>query len=76
MTSPAVQIVRRTLGENTPLTLYSSVSKTDWKFKNLSDIEDKAFHARIWGGLHFRTAMEDAYYIGHQTANRVLLKIR
>ena len=76
LTSPAVQIVRRTLGENTPLTLYSSVSKTDWKFNNLSDIEDNAFHARIWGGLHFRTAMEDAYYIGHQTANRVLLKIR
>jgi len=76
LTAPAVQIVRRTLGENTRLTLHSDSSNTDWKFKNLSDIEDKAFHARIWGGLHFRTAMEDAYYIGHQTANRVIFKIR
>jgi hypothetical protein len=28
--------------------------------------------ARIWSGLHFRTAMEDGYYIGHKTARRVL----
>ena len=31
-----------------------------------------AFNARIWGGLHFRTAMVDAYRIGHITARRVL----
>ena len=41
-------------------------------YQRLSAWEDDAFHARIWGGLHFRTAMVDAYRIGHITARRVL----
>ena len=41
----------------------------------LSAIEHDAFHARIWGGLHFRTAMEDAYAIGHEAANEILGKL-
>ena len=27
--------------------------------------------ARIWAGIHFRDAMDDGYYIGHETARRV-----
>lgn len=78
LTAPAVQIVRRTLGETTSLTLhsYSAPTNKDWTFPNLSDIEDKAFSARIWGGLHFRTAMVDAYDIGHQTADQVWRRLR
>ena len=37
---------------------------------------DAAFMARIWGGLHFRDAMEDAYSIGHRMADRVLVRLR
>ena len=41
--------------------------------KRLSDWENEAFNgADLVGGLHFRTAMVDAYRIGHITARRVL----
>ena len=78
LTAPAVQIVRKTLGEGTALTLHSYTATTgkDWTFQNLTDIEDNAFGARIWGGLHFRTAMVDAYDIGHETADQVWRKLR
>ena len=76
LTSPAVQTIRRTLGENTSLTLHSYTTLADRTYANLSDIEHDAFHARIWGGLHFRTAMDDAYAIGHEAANQVLRKLR
>ena len=26
--------------------------------------------SRIWGGIHFRDAMDDAYLIGHTVAQR------
>ena len=41
-------------------------------YPRLRDLENDAFHARIWSGLHFRTAMVDAYHIGHVTARRVM----
>jgi len=44
-------------------------------FATLSEIEFDAFHARIWGGLHFRDAMEDGYLIGHTAARRALASI-
>jgi hypothetical protein len=34
-------------------------------------LEHDAFLARIWAGIHFRDAMDDGYYIAHQTAQRV-----
>lgn len=44
-------------------------------YTSLSALEHDAFHARIWGGLHFRDAMEDGY-LGHTTADRVMRAIR
>jgi hypothetical protein len=76
LTSPAVQTIRRLLGENTTLTLHSYNTKADRTYTTLGAIEHDAFHARIWGGLHFRTAMEDAYAIGHEAANQILRKLR
>ena len=45
------------------------------EYTNLSDIETDALNSRIWGGLHFRDAMEDAYDIGRETARQVDRKL-
>lgn len=73
-TSPMAEVVRRTLGEDTALELRLAtptgvVVRT---YDTLSALEHDAFMARIWGGLHFRKAMEDGYYLGHKTARRVM----
>jgi len=70
-TSAAVEVIRQTLGERTKLWL-THPTLPSRSYKRLSAWEDDAFNARIWGGLHFRTAMVDAYRIGHITARRVL----
>jgi len=72
LTGPAVEVIRRTLGERTPLELISVNSPTHRTYPTLRGLENEAFHARIWSGLHFRTAMVDAYRIGHVTARRVM----
>jgi hypothetical protein len=69
-TSPQIEVIRRTFGEDTPLDLRSPTLGTR-TYARLSEIEHEAFHARIWGGLHYRQAMTDAYDMGHQTAVRV-----
>jgi hypothetical protein len=81
LTAPAVEVVRRTLGEETALTLVSAntaipeAARTR-TYGTLSELEFDAFHSRIWGGLHFRDAMEDAYHLGHETARRVMRALR
>jgi hypothetical protein len=70
-TSPQVEVVRRVLGEHTPLEMRSTVGAPRF-YSQLSEIEAEAFPARIWGGLHYRKAMIDAYETGHTTAARVL----
>ena len=72
LTGPAIEVIRRTLGERTKLTLISVNSPSPRTYTRLRDLEHDAFYARIWSGLHFRTAMADAYRIGHITARRVL----
>jgi hypothetical protein len=72
LTGPAVEIIRRTLGEDTPLELRSVNSPSPRTYPHLSELEYDAFHARIWSGLHFRRAMVDGYDIAHRTAERVM----
>lgn len=78
LTAPAVEVIRRTVGEETSLTFHSTATGAgpERTYPTLSELEFDAFHARIWGGLHFRDAMEDAYDIGHETARRVMSRIR
>lgn len=76
LTAPAIQTIRATLGERTSLTLHNTQLNTDRTYSDLRSIEQDAFMARIWGGLHFRDAMEDAYSIGHRAADRALEKLR
>ena len=73
-TSPFAEVLRRTLGDDTPLVLRSGGVTRG--YDTLSALEFDAFHARIWGGLHFRRAMEDGYHIGHTMAGAVMTAIR
>jgi len=70
-TSPQAEVVRRVLGEATPLEMRSSAGAPR-PYTHVSEIEFDAFHARIWGGLHYRKAMADTYDMGHRTAVRVI----
>jgi hypothetical protein len=73
-TSPFAQVMRRTFGDDTPLVLtFGAVTR---QYPTLTALEHDALNARIWGGLHFRDAMDDGYYLGHTTADRVMQAIR
>jgi hypothetical protein len=75
VTSPAVEVIRRTLGEETRLELRSQFTSTPAPprtYDHLYELEHDALNARIWSGLHFRRAMVDGYEIGHRTAERVM----
>lgn len=76
VTSSAMETIRRTLGETTELTLNSIALNTDRTYPTLSELEFDAFHARIWGGIHFRDAMDDGYRLGHKTARQVMHHLR
>ena len=75
-----VRAFRRWIDAGAPndagLVMYSNVTDTVRTYPTLREIEHDAFHARIWGGLHFRTAMEDAYAIGHTAADKILRRRR
>ncbi|TML13918.1 MAG: vanadium-dependent haloperoxidase [Actinobacteria bacterium] len=44
----------------------------DRHFDQLSDLEYEVTNARVWGGIHFRTAIEDGSQIGKKVAHDVL----
>ncbi len=74
-TSPFAEVVRRTLGDDTSLVLLSrapdgSVVATR-TYSSISAIEHDALNARVWGGLHFRDAMDDGYQLGHSIGKQV-----
>jgi hypothetical protein len=72
VTGSAMEVIRHTLGERTPLELISANTPIHRTYLKLKGLENEAFGARIWSGIHFRTAMVDSYRIGHITARRVL----
>ena len=64
-------------GDTIPLDLRSSVFPTAPRtYATLSPLEFDALNSRIWGGLHFRDAMSDAYAIGRRTARAVVQELR
>jgi hypothetical protein len=73
-TSPFAEVVRQTLGDDVPLVLRSG--GLERCYATLTALEHDALNARIWGGLHFRDAMDDGYLMGHTTAERVMHAIR
>ena len=68
LTSAFAETVRCHLGD-IPLTLNGAGAPRT--FTSLTAMEHEAFMSRIWGGIHFRDAMEDAYLIGHTVARQV-----
>ena len=75
-TAPFAEVLRRTLGDDVSLHLVNPLLGTERDYTSLTQLEHDAFHARIWGGLHFRDAMDDGYLLGHKTARRVIRALR
>ena len=69
LTSAYVGVLRCHYGDDLSLTIGSGANVRT--FSSLSDLEHQAVNARIWAGLHFRDAMDDAYLLGHTVAARV-----
>ena len=65
LTAAFAETVRCHLGD-IPLTLHGAGPARS--YDSLTDMEHEAFMSRIWGGIHFRDAMDDAYLIGHTVA--------
>ncbi len=66
-------VVARFLG--TPeidLTIPSLTGLGDRHYSRAKDLEYEVSNARIWGGIHFRSAVEDGVEIGKKTAHQVL----
>ena len=68
-----VEVVRQTLGDDTSLTL--RIGSQTRPYDTLTLLEHDTLNARIWGGLHFRDAMDDGYLLAHTTAQRVMAAI-
>ena len=75
LSGPFFATVRVTLGDNVPLVLVwrnpDGTVKETRSYDTIGAIQYDALNARIWGGLHFRDAMEDGYDLGYRTAARV-----
>jgi hypothetical protein len=66
-------VIARFLG--TPkidFTIPSLTGLGDRHYARTSDLAYDVGNARIWGGIHFRTAVEDGITIARKTANHVL----
>ena len=54
------------------LTVHSNVANEDRYFEFKRDMVGTAIDARVWSGIHFRTADEVSVVIGTRVANWVL----
>jgi hypothetical protein len=57
---------------NIDFTVPSVTGLGDRHFATVADLEYEVGNARIWGGIHFRTAVNDGIAIAHETARWVL----
>ena len=54
------------------VTVPSITGLGDRHFATVADLQDEVGNARIWGGIHYRTSVEEGLRIGDQTAEQVL----
>jgi hypothetical protein len=54
------------------ITVPSLTGLGDRHFDRLRDLQYEVGNARIWGGIHYRTSIEDGIKIAKKTANQVL----
>jgi hypothetical protein len=57
--------------DRVPLTITSGRARTTRHFRRLSDALEEIVDARVWAGVHFRTADEDGAELGGRVARRV-----
>jgi hypothetical protein len=73
ITPAAGMVIARFLGsDDIDFTIPSLTGLGDRHFDSVSDLETEVSNARIWGGIHFRSAVEDGSRIAHKTASFVL----
>ena len=73
LTPAGGRVVAEFLGrERIDFTVPSLTGLGDRRFNTARDLQDEVGNARIWGGIHFRTAVEDGIEIGKRTARQVL----
>ena len=66
-------MVSRFLGtDDIDFTVVSVTGLGDRHFEHESDLEYEVTNARIWGGIHYRSAVDDGTKIGLKAADPVL----
>jgi hypothetical protein len=75
LTPAAASVVSRFLGTGEiGYTVPSLTGLGDRYYPTAGDLIDEVGNARIWGGIHYRSAVRDGTNIGLKTANRVLAR--
>jgi len=73
LTPAGGRVIARFLGTGEiDFTVPSLTGLGDRHFDQVKDLEYDVGNARIWGGIHFRSAVEDGITIGRKTAEQVL----
>jgi hypothetical protein len=73
LTGAVMHVLARLLGDQQTFTLNSPLFPTfTWTFSRFSDAAAQVKEARIWGGIHFRTACEVGGEIGIQLGDYVI----
>ena len=72
--TPAIgRVVARFLGtEQIDYTVPSVAGREPHHFETVQDLQYEVGNARIWGGIHYRSAVEDGVKIGTKTVHQVL----
>lgn len=73
LTPAGGRVIARFLGtKRIEFTVPSLTGLGDRHFANLRDLQYEVGNARIWGGIHYRSAVEDGIVIAKRTANYIL----
>jgi hypothetical protein len=67
------RVIARFLGtKKIDFTVPSLTGLGDRHYARVKDLQYEVGNARIWGGIHYRTAIDDAIVIGNKTVKQVL----
>jgi hypothetical protein len=66
------EVLRREVGRKVSFAFDSLVTGTSHMYASIDEMADDLREARIWGGMHFRTALEDGTVLGRRTTRHVL----
>ena len=73
VTPAAGRVIARFLGtKQIDFTIPSLTGLGDRHYDRASDLENEVGNARIWGGIHYRSAVEDGIAISKKVTNQVL----